>query len=106
MRYQQIVKDSFVIPQATTYVASSDNGIYDPSSGTVTWNIGDVPGQTPETCVLLKLLASPGFPISSYLFFNSTIDAYSIGPMHVGELTLTDTSETCDIPFGFMQEMG
>ncbi len=91
------------IPQATTYMSSSDGGIYDSVSATVTWNIGDLPGQTPETCVSLKLLISPNFPISSYLFLNSTINASKIGPMHVGELTLTDTSETCIIPFGFME---
>ena len=91
------------IPPKTTYLSSSTGGIYDPTENIVVWDLGDIPGNTPQTCVTLELLTSNDFPVSSYTVFTSSIDASTIGIMEVGEFEMTDTLVACELPLANLE---
>jgi len=90
------------IPANTSYVTSSNGGVYNSNSDDVTWNIGDVPAETTQTCVTLEISVFPYFPVPSTLLFHACLDGDNIGTTLLGEVCITDTSQTCDVPIAIM----
>ena len=90
------------IPANTSYVTSSNGGSYNSNTEEVTWNIGNVPAETTQTCVTLELSVSPYFPAPSTLLLDAGLDADNIGSMEIGEIIVTDMAQTCDIPIALI----
>lgn len=65
-----VLKDS--LPVQVEFVSASDGGIYDSSSDTVTWNIGDVPALG-HAAITLEVGIPSGVPISTIIENNASI---------------------------------
>ncbi len=90
------------MPDNTSYVTSSNGGVYNSVSNEVTWTIGTVPAGTPQTCYILELYVSPSLPVPSIITFEAIINGDYIGSTMMGPTIITLETETCDIPTAIM----
>ncbi|MFH1747062.1 MAG: HYR domain-containing protein [Planctomycetota bacterium] len=87
------------LPDGVAFVSASDGGALQAATGDVIiWDIGTIPGGTPETCVTLTVTVDVDIPLGTELLNEARIETEQTPPTTQTELTIVCEviPPTCD----------
>jgi len=82
------------LPEETEFLVASDEGVYNETYHTVTWNIGTLAAYTGEACVTVTVTVKPGTAAGSMINNTATL-SYNVLLTYRATKTASDETEIC-----------